>query len=436
MRLLLFIVTVLTAFTSYGLNCADSVNVYFRIGHGGFDPALNNNRAVMNGFVEKVKEAAAAGDIERIVVYGYASPEGRPKANERLARNRCVTIADYIADKAGVDPALIEKRPSGVGWNELLRLVEANPDVPHRQQVIDILTNTPVWIFDAQGRVVGSRKKQLMDLAGGRPWNWMFQHLFPELRNSVAISLYSLAQSDTTDTSDNTDTVDTSDASDTESVAAVEVPDSAETVEMPEADLTVDEVIEPISFVTTESDPSDSYKPNHVLALKTNLLYYGALLPNLELEWLVNDHWSVALEGNIAWWGSYRKDKSYRLVVIDAEARRWIKPRSPWHGLYVGFIAGGGWYDLERHYKGKYGEGLMTGISAGYMWPIGRRLSLEAELGAGYIYTRYKTYKPVDGHHVYQATKELNYFGPVKLKFSVVWRFFDVNKPKHADKAL
>ncbi len=438
----------MTAFTSFGFNCADSVNVYFRVGHRYFDPSLANNRAVMNDFVEKVRDAAAAGDIDRIVVYGYASPEGKPRANERLARNRCATIAEYIAAKTGVNRALIEKRPSGIGWNELLSLVESDSAVPCRREVIDILSNTPVWVCDSLGRVVDSRKRQLMNLAGGRPWRWMYKHFFPELRNSVAISLYcrsttvkeddhgEIAPEETSPIILNATLALNDSTVAVDSIATVDLSGFVEFNEISETVVPDNDAAGAISFAAPVDNISDSYTPRHLFALKTNLLYYGLLLPNLELEWLINDHWSVALEGNIAWWGSYKNDKSYRMAIIDAEARRWIKPRAPWHGMYVGVIAGGGWYDLERHSRGKYGEGLMTGVSAGYMWPIGRQLSLEAELGVGYIYTRYKIYKPSDGHHVYQRTKDLNYFGPLKLKFSIVWRFFDVNKPRQANKAL
>ncbi|MDE6002054.1 MAG: DUF3575 domain-containing protein, partial [Prevotella sp.] len=77
---------------------------------------------------------------------------------------------------------------------------------------------------------------------------------------------------------------------------------------------------------------------------------------------------------------------------------------------------------------GYMGNGYMVGLSYGYMWPIGRCLSLEAGVGAGYMYTRYEEYKPFDGHYLYQRTKTLNYFGPLKLKFSLAWRFNDINK--------
>ncbi len=191
------------------------------------------------------------------------------------------------------------------------------------------------------------------------------------------------------------------------------------------------------SPVEGPGDFSADVTPRHIIALKTNILYdAAALLPNLGLEWLINPHWSVLVDFNLAWWGKYDRDRSYRLGLVDAEVRRWIRPRAPWHGMYAGVIAGGGWYDLEKGTPGYRGEGLMTGLSFGYMWPISRSLSLEAEIGAGYVYTRYKAYEPKDGHHLYLRTKDINYFGPIKLNFSLVWRIFDRNKPQKKGVAL
>ena len=190
MRLLAFVLTVMATFASFGFNCADSVKVYFRVGHRQFDPSLEDNRTAMDGFVSKVREAAAADDIDRIVVRGYASPDGFFKANEILARNRCNSIAEYIMANADINGDLIEQIPEGIGWSELRRLVADTPGVPSREEILDIIDNTPEWVFNAKGRIVDGRKKQLMDLRGGRPYNWMLANLFPKVRNAVAVTLY------------------------------------------------------------------------------------------------------------------------------------------------------------------------------------------------------------------------------------------------------
>ena len=101
-----------------------------------------------------------------------------------------------------------------------------------------------------------------------------------------------------------------------------------------------------------------------------------------------------------------------------------------WTGPYVGVFGGFTWYDLENGKEGYQGEAEMVGVSYGYMFPIGRRLSLEAGIGLGYMHSKYEEYLPIDGHYVYQQTNRMNYFGPLKLKFALVWRLWDTDKKK------
>ncbi|MDE6285593.1 MAG: hypothetical protein K2L99_01195, partial [Muribaculaceae bacterium] len=187
---LICVLALASAISAQAAEAADSAKVYFRQGYRYFDPSLGTNREAMNGFIDHVRRASQSGEIERVVVSGFASPDGFNAANERLAANRCEEVINYIVAKAGIDASLIASEAGGVAWNELRRLVAANPDVPQRDKVLEIIDNTPVWVYNAQGRIVDGRKKQLMDLAGGRPYNWLLANVFPQLRNALALSLY------------------------------------------------------------------------------------------------------------------------------------------------------------------------------------------------------------------------------------------------------
>lgn len=181
-----------------------------------------------------------------------------------------------------------------------------------------------------------------------------------------------------------------------------------------------------------EADASDV---KHRLALKTNLLYDAILFPNLEFEWMFNKHWSVGIEGDVAWWKP-AFTRVYRLAIISPEVKYHIRPSGPWHGMYVGLFAGGGLYQLEHKHEGYKGEGGMGGVSFGYMWPVGKHLFFEAGIGAGYMSTRYKVYQSLDGHKLYTHTKTLKYFGPLKLKFSIAWRFDIMTKTVKVNSTL
>ena len=160
------------------------------------------------------------------------------------------------------------------------------------------------------------------------------------------------------------------------------------------------------------------------LRLKSNLVYDAVGLPSLEVEYYFTawgQQWSAAVEGNMAWWHNDHRHRYYQLATILPEVRWWFKPMSARRGHYVGLMGGGGWYDLENKGKGYKGEGGLVGVSYGYMFPVGKWFSFEASLGLGYVHTEYEEYLPVDGHYVYQQTTRRNYFGPVKLRFALVW---------------
>lgn len=171
-----------------------------------------------------------------------------------------------------------------------------------------------------------------------------------------------------------------------------------------------------------ENEPiSKRFRRNIPLSVKTNLLYDVLLLPSLEFEYRFNKHWSVNLEGTMAWWHKDTKHKYYQLAQISPEVRYWFKSEGARKGHYFGLFIGGGWYDLENGNRGYKGEGEYAGISYGYMFPIGKYFALEAGIGAGFLHANSEDYLPIDEHYVYQQSIRTNYFGPLKLKLAFVW---------------
>lgn len=424
--LLAIMLAIFSSLAVVGQNQVDTVQVYFDVNQSDFNPSLRDNSVRMENFLSKVRLAKASDNIDHIVVSAFASPDGPSNVNNALSEKRCDAIVDYIVSHSGVKRDLINGVPGGIAWDELRRIVAVTPEVPHRDAVLDILDNTPVWVYNSAGKIVDGRKKQLMDLAGGRPYRWMLTNIFPDLRSAVMVLLYLKPKESDVNAVD----IPSSGNVSSENVTEEKI-EEAETIEVIE---TCD--VDPSVVNAAPTKEEDSYLSRQRFAIKTNLLYDAVLLPNIEIEWLINDNWSVALEGDVAWWKSDKREKRYQLAVVSPEVKRWINPRGPWHGMYVGAFGGAGLYDLENGTKGYRGEGAMAGLSFGYMWPISKYLSLEAGIGAGYMYTRYKEYVPRDGHHLYQRTKSMNYFGPLKLKFSLVWRINYLKKSKHNNSVI
>ena len=426
--IVLLISGTLAAATAAAQVPADSAKVYFRLGHRQYDPSFENNSSGMNPFVNEVKRHNATSNIERITVRSYTSPDGSNAANERLSRNRCRTISEYLLNETGIDPSLIHTEAEGIAWDELTRMVEADTSVPYREEVLELLRTTPVWVFDDDNRVVGGRKKSLMELRGGVPYRWLYTNIFPALRNAVAVSLFVKQPDATTEPAAEKNEK-------TESLGNPENPENLENLENLES-LENPEQLGSLEQLENRAPAAEtlpaSHTPWHRLAIKTNLLYDAILMPSLEVEYRFNDRWTVNAEGDVAWWHNDPKHKYYQVMILSGDGRYWFKHYNnrPWHGFYVGAFGGGGKYDLENGNRGYKGTGYMAGISTGFMFPVSRNISFEAGLGVGYLTTKYEEYLPFEGHYVYQQTSRTGYFGPLKLKFALVWRLWDINKNK------
>lgn len=404
----------------------DSMRIHYRTGYRYVELSYCDNGTQMKRFIESVRKALHNGTIERIVVRSGASPDGINRANELLSEHRVDSLVSYIVRHSAVPASLIERQAAGIMWNELRKQVAAS-GMSWRDEVLHILDSTPVWIVDEKNRIIDGRKKQLMDLRGGKPYRYMLREFFPALRSSVAVTLTvrdpgESRQGDCEKTTEGNLTP-------ADSLRPMpEIPDTKDsTTRLQPAKVAPDPPVGNIPQEEEERHGQDN-EPYHLLALKTNLLYDAVLMPSLEVEYLINKRWTVNLEGEIAWWSQKGKHKYYQIATISPEARYWFKTRKPWHGHYAGLFVGGSWYDLENGERGYKGEFFMTGLSYGYMFPVSRNLSFDAGIGLGFLHTSYEEYLPIDGHYIYQRTSRTDYFGPVKLKFALVWRLWNQNR--------
>lgn len=171
---------------------------------------------------------------------------------------------------------------------------------------------------------------------------------------------------------------------------------------------------------------TEASRPFHLpVIFKSNLIYDAMLAPSLEIEYVINDHWSAAVETSIAWWHNSHKHWYYQIATLIPEVRYRINARKPGHYHTVGLFGGAGWYDLEYKKTGYKGELWMAGVSYSYTIPINRLLGLEFGAGLGFMSAKHEEYLPIDGHYVYQQTSRTSFFGPLRLKCALL---FDVNR--------
>ena len=171
-----------------------------------------------------------------------------------------------------------------------------------------------------------------------------------------------------------------------------------------------------------------------LFAVKTNLLFDAALMPNIELEVPIGKRWSLNGEYMFPWW--LINDDRYCLQVLmgGLEVRYWPGRRSGRNvltGHFLGLYAGGGKYDLQWDKNGYQGEFFIAaGVSYGYAHSIARNLRLEYNIGIGMLRTDYRHYHSRDNHRtlLWQENGEYTWLGPTKLKISLVWLITGKNK--------
>ena len=402
----------------------DSTRIYYRQGYRYVDTSLRNNGNELRRLQIIIEEAVHSGTLEKAVIWSYTSPDGTNKANTALAARRADSLESWILRNTVLPGKLLEKNSGGIAW-DLLREAVSKSEMQYKEEVLRILDNTPIWVFDGNSRVVSSRKKELMDLKGGVPYRYMYEHLFPDLRSSIAILLYIRVQEPQAE-----EEIEPAAPEESEPVAPEEDMTPVAPQENVKPVAPEEKAIPEAGDDATSVAPEKGYEPLHRLALKTNIIYDLALMPSLEVEYMIDDRWSVNAEGEVAWWRKESKHKYYQIATLSPEIRYWFKTKKRWHGHYVGLFGGGSWYDLENGRRGYKGEFWKAGLSYGYMFPIGRSLSFEAGLGLGFLRTWYEEYLPIDGHYVYQQSSRTNWIGPVKLKFTLVWRLWDENRSK------
>ena len=161
------------------------------------------------------------------------------------------------------------------------------------------------------------------------------------------------------------------------------------------------------------------------LALKTNLLYDVVLVPNVAIEYALNDHISINADWMYAWWSRDTKHDYWRTYGGNLEARYWFSnPKGRiLTGHHVGAYAGILTYDVEFGGTGYMGEkwSYMFGLSYGYSLPLYKKLNLDFEIGLGYFGGEYYEYEPEFGSYIWQQTKMRKWFGPTRAEISLVW---------------
>ena len=147
----------------------------FAVGKTSVNPEFGRNAAELEKIRRMIVLVQDDKDltIKRIVIVGYASPEGSLAMNERLSEGRAKALRDYLQSRYPAIPgSLYSIRFGGENWDDLVKAVQTS-DMPDKQAVLDIIDRYSI---------IGGREAKLMALKGGTPWRYMLREMFPSLR--------------------------------------------------------------------------------------------------------------------------------------------------------------------------------------------------------------------------------------------------------------
>ena len=373
---------------------AATYRILFRFDRAEVDSGFMDNGRVLRTLHGVLADRAFISRLDSIVVTAAASPEGAPWYNRRLARRRAEALKGYIAGRYPyVDSSLIGARPARGYWEGLIGLVGDDPEVPSRDELLEMLGDPR--LSDEQ------KSRRLAAMQGGAVFGYLRdRHILRRLRyGSAGIVLYA---------------------------PAVEPGPAPESVPEPAPAIAAEPVPAPVPVPVAEV-PVRPAAPRYktVVALRTNLLLDAVGGPNLGVEVPLGQRFSVAADFAYAY---TRVNNLYALQTIryTLEGRYWFKPRgnalTGWNvGVYGTYCSR---FDLQWG-RGWQGDGYRSaGLSAGYSARLSRSFNLDLSVLAGYVYcpeVRHYS-RPQDGRLMWDKTVyHAQGFFPTQVRVNLVW---------------
>ena len=413
-RIVLFRIAFLLLYLSIGLSISAkdsfapdtiSVKVYFVQGSSRLNPDYHNNRQALDEVIDAFHGIENDPNIvlNDIVVIpsSSASPEGNSVLNQNLCMNRARNTARYLSDILNV---YVDARSGNyeIDWKMLEESLDT-ASVYYRDKALEIIRNTPVWVI-RNGRITDSRKRQLMNLYGGKAWEDMLRNVFYDMRYATVRITYKHRITQPAPQGIKADTVQ---------VYCQDMPDSLVLAVSPWFERTLPRV-----------------------AVRNNMLLDAVAVPNIGLEVAVSKHLSLEADWMYAWWNP-NATFYWRVYGGDACLRwyPWASHRNrPFTGQHLGVYGGIVTYDFEIGERGYMGErwSWFTGLEYGWSVPVTKRLNIDLAVGVGYMGGEYKAYDYEEGYYVWKYTARRNWMGPTKADVSLVWLLGGKKKYKPA----
>ena len=368
--------------------------LYFPINQHLLKRDYRNNNMMLVALDEMLASDQIIENIDTIEILGACSPVASSQYNHSLSYNRCLTLRSYIERE---HPQIVNKIPiqmNYIGIDYLgYSILSKKMELLSEKEKCDMLQYAAIRL----------------KMKGG-------SYMIPENHNQKPY----ISKTDTIYIKDTIYKTDTIYIKDTTVIHTLE-----------------------------QTSPATLKKPVF-LALKSNLLYDAALLPNLSAEIYLGKQWSLVVEGNWSWWTfgePIQNQWLHRIQVGGAELRYWLKSPYPLNGHAIGIYSLTGNYSVRMFTENENSNGYLSykswsaGLSYAYSMPIGNRFNLEFGIALGYAGGKYYKYDYCMRHqqwekgtHDNERVYNMNYFGPTRAGVSLVWLLGTGNSPKDKEK--
>ena len=173
---------------------------------------------------------------------------------------------------------------------------------------------------------------------------------------------------------------------------------------------------------TLADTPSETkITTDYHLSLRANLLRWATLTPDLGLEWRICPSWGIAVNGSWTSWSWSDKDRRYALWEVAPEVRYYMGEKKVW---YLGAMFKAGQFNYKLSETGKQGDLMGGGITAGYQLRLNKALTLDFNLGLGYLNVDFEKYEVIDGVRVRRGNETKDWYGPINAGVTLVWKLF------------
>lgn len=380
----------------------DTLQMQFRVGQSDIDLNYADNERQITQFCQRVWQNLAEKEELQLNIYTGASPEGPAELNRRLGEQRGIALKELLTERLKglvIHCAIINE---GARWGQLYNKVEQS-DEPWREEVLTILGKRPgadEWQTD-------DREQRLRKLKNGLVWRELNARYLPPLRTSGSAVIFPVREIPVTSRRDTIVIRDT----------IIYLPEPCPQYEPP-----------------IDLDPA--------WAVKTNLLLWGVIAPNVQVERSLGktNRWSIEGEIFWPWWTWSHNAHAEQFFNVGLELRYWLGNRQKHHtldGWHIGMGLAGGYYDFEwKRSEGWQGEYLNIYCNLGYQHRFGRRnqWAVDGGLALGWIPTKFRHYlgssrfpegheEEYDRHLMWQNNGWKHILGATHVNFTIAYLF-------------